>query len=217
MLRAVPSSRLPRRALKTTGGDNWRRPLAKVLLPSMGLERQHPGGRGTAAPAPEQGRANLLGSLAAWVLLTQPQRCWELPTTITVAAGGSEGQGPVPGRSQLGVSETQGLHGTAQALAHPANSQQAVPDHDAGAGAARGGHGRQALPLVLLWVEGLCRLQDGRLVSWKHKLRHWVAREAPAGIPHLLWDSAHALDLTPLWGLFFLLPQASQGQDFSAL
>lgn len=182
----------------------------------MGLERQRPGWGGTAAPAPEQGRAELLGSPAAWVLLSQPQRCWELPTT-TAAAGGSEGQGPAPGRSQLGLGEAQSLHGTAQALAHPANSQQAVPDHDAGAGAARGGHGRQVLPLVLLGVEGLCGLQDGRLVSWKHKLRHWVTREAPASVPHLLWDSAHALDLTLLWGLFFLLPQASQGQDLSAM
>lgn len=46
-LRAVPSSGFTCRALKTTG----REPLVKVLLPSVGLERQHSGGRGTAALA----------------------------------------------------------------------------------------------------------------------------------------------------------------------
>lgn len=62
--------------------------------------------------------------------------------------------GPV----QLGVRDTQGFHCIAQTLVDAPHSQEAVLDHDAGAGAAGRGHGREHLPLVLPWVERLCGL-----------------------------------------------------------
>jgi len=192
-----------------------------VLLPSAGLVQQHAGGSGAAALAAgscpprlqsntgfssQPAKPSCRAPRAAGVMLPQARCCREPPSTTTTAAGSTQGQGPRRGGSQLGLREAESLHGTAQALAHPADGQQAVPHHNAGAGAARGGHGRQALPLVLLGVEGLCRLQDSGLVSWKHKERHWVTWEAPASIPSLLWDSICALD--PFQAQFSLLSRA---------
>lgn len=67
-------------------------------------------------------------------------------------------------RGQLGVRDPQGFHYVAQTLVDTPHRQEAVLDNNAGAGAAGGGHGREGLPLVLPWVERLCRLQDSWLV-----------------------------------------------------
>lgn len=139
--------------------DSCRGPLASVLLPSVQLELQHPGGRGAAALAPGQGWLQAVPSCQA------PRAAWAVVTKQHHHCCRQQRAGPWPGRRQLGLREAQSLHCTAQALAHSTNGQQTVPDHDAGAGAAWGGHGGEALPLVLLGVEGLCRVQDRWLVS----------------------------------------------------
>lgn len=152
VLRAVPSPGFPHGALQMTKGDP-----GQNLLPSAGPKQQHPGGMGAAAS--EQGWCQPpAGSWGGSGDAHAAQHHQE-PAQHQQGAGS-----PNRGRALLGIGDAEGFHRVAQPLAHPADRQQAVPDHDAGAGAARGGHRGQALPLVLLGVEGLRRLQDGRLV-----------------------------------------------------
>lgn len=66
---------------------------------------------------------------------------------------------------QLGFRDVERLYGITQTLADTSHSQQAVLEDNAGAGTAGCGHGREGLPLVLLWVECFCCLQDSGLVS----------------------------------------------------
>lgn len=67
-------------------------------------------------------------------------------------------------RGQLGVRDTQSFYCVAQTLVDAPHSQEAVLDDNTGAGTAGRGHGWEDLPLVLPWVERLCRLQDSWLV-----------------------------------------------------
>lgn len=66
---------------------------------------------------------------------------------------------------QLGVRDVQCLYCVAQTLADAPHSQETVLEDDAGAGTAGCWHGREGLPLVLLWVECFCCFQDSGLVS----------------------------------------------------
>lgn len=96
-----------------------------------------------------------------WEVGSSPN-CFDKTTLVKSQVIQSRAKAPGPG--QLGIRHTQGFYRVTQTLVDAPHSQEAVLDHNAGAGTAGCGHGREHLPLVLRGMERLCRLQDSGLV-----------------------------------------------------